>query len=546
MRIFISRGTATCDSAVFKPASRRARPSQPRRAEPAPRASRSFFATIHYCHFYEHASSKLYKMRTNEDKVVISHISGYSVPIRSHRDLCDNEEIHGIYLSTVEPKTIQDMRRQRELLNSRLPRIDFSVNSHLSVVHPTSYLDTLLHLFRGNIGSGLLAMGDAFKNGGIMFATIMTVILGVICVHSQHLLLNCSEELHRQTQRNKAPGFAETVRLVFARGPRCLRPFATFMKTLVNVFLCVTQLGFCCVYIVFIANNVKLICDQYNFHLDLSVHMVLVVVPVLLSCMVRNLKFLTPLSTAANLMMALGVGAVLYEAAQDLPPVSSRTYLASWQQLPLYFGTAVYAFEGIGLVLPLKNEMERPELFQRPLGVLNVGMFFVGGIFIVVGFLGYLQWGDDVRGSVTLNLPAGHVLSNVVQGLIALAILFTYPLQFYVPVRLTWPPLRKRFGGGSPVVLELLYRAVLVMLTFVLAESIPELGLFISLVGAVSSTALALMFPPLIEMVAAARRPRGLPWPVLLKDIAILLLGLFIFVTGTLESVASIVRAFCT
>lgn len=47
----------------------------------------------------------------------------------------------------------------------------------------------MLHLFRGNIGSGLLAMGDAFKNGGIIFSPIMTAILGVICVHAQHLLV---------------------------------------------------------------------------------------------------------------------------------------------------------------------------------------------------------------------------------------------------------------------------------------------------------------------------------------------------------------------
>lgn len=58
-------------------------------------------------------------------------------------------------------------------------------------------------------------------------------------------------------------------------------------------------------------------------------------------------------------------------------------------------------------VLPLKNEMRRPEQFQKPLGVLNVGMVFVGSIFIVVGFLGYLKWGDNVMGSLTLNLQPG-------------------------------------------------------------------------------------------------------------------------------------------
>lgn len=92
------------------------------------------------------------------------------------------------------------------------------------------------------------------------------------------------------------------------------------------------------------------ICDENGIHIDLSIHMIFVVIPLLLSCMVRNLKYLTPFSTVANIMMAVGVSVVVYVAAQDLPAVQSREYIASWRQLPLYFGTAIYAFEGIGLV----------------------------------------------------------------------------------------------------------------------------------------------------------------------------------------------------
>ncbi|CAG9782156.1 unnamed protein product [Diatraea saccharalis] len=128
--------------------------------------------------------------------------------------------------------------------------------------------------------------------------------------------------------------------------------------------------------------------------------------------------------------------------------------------------------------------------------------------------------------------------------LIALAMMFTYPLQFYVPVRITWPALRSRCGGRALVAKELGYRALLVLLTFILAESIPQLGLFISLVGAVSSTALALVFPPLIELVMTSQKAGGVHPLTVAKDIVIILLGLFIFVTGTYESVASIVRAF--
>ena len=49
--------------------------------------------------------------------------------------------------------------------------------------------------------------------------------------------------------------------------------------------------------------------------------------------------------------------------------------------------------------------MKKPELFIRPFGVLNVGMTIVTSLILVMGFLGYLKFGDAVEGSLTLNLP---------------------------------------------------------------------------------------------------------------------------------------------
>ncbi|GLV33720.1 uncharacterized protein CBL_11394 [Carabus blaptoides fortunei] len=245
-------------------------------------------------------------------------------------------------------------------------------DGHGSVDHPTSFGETLMHLLRGNIGSGMFAMGDAFKNAGIVLAPIVVVILGVICVHCQHLLLSACKQMKIRTGMDRDPGFAQTVELCFETGHPKLKKIAPIMRKLVNLFLCITQLGFCCVYFVFVSKNVQQVMDHYDVKLDIHVHMAIIFLPILLTCLVRNLKYLAPLSTFANLVMLTGVIITLYFVTQDLPPVSSRDYVANWNTLPLFFGTALFAFEGIGLVLPLQREMKNPQHFAKPVGVLNL------------------------------------------------------------------------------------------------------------------------------------------------------------------------------
>lgn len=46
-----------------------------------------------------------------------------------------------------------------------------------------------MHLLRGNVGAGIFGMGDAFKNGGIILGPVLTVIIGLISVHCQHVLV---------------------------------------------------------------------------------------------------------------------------------------------------------------------------------------------------------------------------------------------------------------------------------------------------------------------------------------------------------------------
>lgn len=56
-----------------------------------------------------------------------------------------------------------------------------------------------------------------------------TIIMGAICTHCMHVLVQCSHELCIRSQR-PALSFAEVVEDSFASGPVSLRPYAKTMK----------------------------------------------------------------------------------------------------------------------------------------------------------------------------------------------------------------------------------------------------------------------------------------------------------------------------
>lgn len=54
--------------------------------------------------------------------------------------------------------------------------------------------------------------------------------------------------------------------------------------------------------------------------------------------------------------------------------------------------------------MPLENEMKTPESFGGKCGVLNIGMLTIVALYVFMGFVGYLAYGDDVNDTITLNL----------------------------------------------------------------------------------------------------------------------------------------------
>lgn len=78
-----------------------------------------------------------------------------------------------------------------------------------------------------------------------------------------------------------------------------------------------------------------------------------------------------------------------------------------------------------------------------------------------------------------------------------------------------------------------------------MAELIPHLALFISLIGAFAGTALALLFPPIIDLLVHWSQCTLTP-RVWLLNLVLLIFGFIGFSTGTYASLLEIAKVFGT
>ncbi|XP_041972807.1 proton-coupled amino acid transporter-like protein pathetic [Aricia agestis] len=416
---------------------------------------------------------------------------------------------------------------------------------HRKVEHPNSTIGSLVHLLKSSLGSGILAMPAAFKNAGLVVGGIGTIVLGFICTHCVYVLVRTSQEVCVEAKK-PSMGFAETCGAAFEFGPKRLRPWANFVKKFVDYALTCTYLAALAVYIVFIAENFKEVLDEYapDYKLSVETYCALTMLPLVLICQIRNLKWLVPFSAVANVFLVICFGITMYYIFSDLPNPAEREMVASVTQWPLFISTVIFAMEGIGVVMPVENEMAKPQQFLGCPGVLNVAMTIVISLYGVVGFFGYIKYGDSVRGSVTLNLPQEEILAQSAKILMALAILFTYSLQFYVPMEMIWREIQHKISVRYHNITQITIRTGAVIGSVAAAAAFPDLELFINLCGAIFLSTLGLLTPAIVDTVHNWDRGLGRFNWILWKNVIVTLISFVALFAGSFISILGIVENF--
>ncbi|KAH7731308.1 Protein Y43F4B.7 [Aphelenchoides avenae] len=398
-----------------------------------------------------------------------------------------------------------------------------------------------VHMVKAMLGTGLLSLPLAFKHAGLYLGLILLVLICIVCLHCMRVVVHAAYFVCSRSARETID-FANIMRGAVEAGPPRIARYGYAAKQMVNVNMFIAQLGFCCVYFVFMADNLQDFFDKnLDLHLPKSVWMLLLLVPVLAICAIRRLKVLAPFAMMANAVYLCAVGMVVYYFLTHIQPTDNLTKWGRMRDLPLFFGTVMFAFEGVCVVMPIENRMERPQFFIAWNGVLNSSILVVLSILSVTGFYGYLSIGDDVKDTVTLNL--NEPFYQVLKLMFVLCVMVSYPLQFFVPMERVEKYITRKCPEEKQITYIYMARFGTVLATCAIAELIPHLALFISLIGAIACTSLALVFPPIIDLLVCYAQ-RRLTAIVVLRNIVILSFAAVGFVTGTYSSLSDIIDAF--
>ncbi|CAK0840627.1 unnamed protein product [Prorocentrum cordatum] len=348
-----------------------------------------------------------------------------------------------------------------------------------------------LALFKAIVGPGILFLPAGVKNAGLASAWCISAVVGLVSTWCMLLVLDTARHLRCRGQ------------VVADFGDIGAAAFGPPGRLAVASAIVVAQMGFCTAYCVFVAENVQSVISRatggFELHggtvgraghgeaCDLAwpfsdwrlVYLIiLVLVPLIIPgeaswdylwvavcaqatalptiplTWVRQIRFFTLTNLLASVLVLASAAYMLTSFCVQLAAAGVAEGV-QWFALPgtcVYFGTAAYAFEGIGVLLPIENSMAEPNRLPA------VVCYTLGGTSLLqIAFAGtaYLLYGESTsrrdRSIVTLSLSSGPALGGIaavelVQVAWILEVLLTFPLQLFPAAGLVEPAC---FRGGS-------------------------------------------------------------------------------------------------
>jgi solute carrier family 36 (proton-coupled amino acid transporter) len=379
---------------------------------------------------------------------------------------------------------------------------------------------TFFTLLKAFVGTGIMFLPNAFNSGGILFSSVAMVVVSAVTMVAFHILLECKKQY--------GGGYGELGYKISGES----------MRNLILWSIALSQLGFVCAGIVFVAENLLTFLNAVtrgNSPLSIGGLIAMQMVILVPLSWIRNISKLGPAALLADICILIGV-TYIYQfdfSALASQGIHKTVVLFNPEKYTLMIGAAIFTFEGIGLILPIQSSMAKPERFEWLLGVV---MFIITVLFTSVGALCYATFGVFTQVEVINNFPQDSKLVNAVQFLYSVAVLVGTPVQLFPALRIFEGKIFGHKSGKRDLRTKWVKNVFRVaILTFCGAVSIlgtGNLDKFVALIGSVACVPLVYVYPAYLHYQGVALTKRAK-----MADIAMMVLGTVCMIYTTFVTV---------
>ncbi|DBA05439.1 TPA: hypothetical protein N0F65_007601 [Lagenidium giganteum] len=346
----------------------------------------------------------------------------------------------------------------------------------------TTLWHALLTLLKSFVGTGILFLPDGFKSGGLVFAPLALTLVAALTLYSMLRLLQC---------RTLVGGTFGHIGFV---------AFGSWGRRMVQISIILMQAGFCCTYVIFVAQNMADVLNYIGTPLSISTLILLQVAVYIPLSWIRYISYFSISNLIADVFILYGLAFIIGNSFALVATEGPKevTYFNEIDY-PVFIGTAIFTFEGIGLVLPTQSSLNRARQAKFP--ALLVGTV-IGLLFFYCFFAGvnYVAFGEQIQPMVTSSLPRNGWSISVQFGY-SMAQLLSYPLFLFPAVKIMEEMMGFPKRASGQKLAKNCFRAVSVVVTVSIAYfGQAHLDLFVSIVGAFCCVPLSFVYPPLFYM----------------------------------------------
>jgi proton-coupled amino acid transporter len=385
-----------------------------------------------------------------------------------------------------------------------------------------STLKTFFTLIKAFIGTGIMFLPKAFRNGGILFSSMTLIVVSLVTCLCFRLLLDCRERY--------GGSYGELGAAI--GGPR--------LRKMILISIALSQLGFVCAGIIFTAENLWSFLDavtegRQNVPLGVPALIGLQLIPLVPLALIRNISKLGPVALIADVFILIGLVYIWYFDTHTLLTrgMEPSVQLFNPSAFTLTIGSAIFTFEGIGLILPIQSSMKKPEHFSK---LLYFVMFLITIIFTSVGAMCYATFGENTKIQVISNFPQDSALVNAVQFLYSLAVLAGEPVQLFPAVRIIETTLfGERASGRKSAAIKWkkngLRTAVMALCIGISIVGASDLDKFVALIGSFACVPLVYIYPAYLHYRGAAETRQQKVLDLVLMSVGLVAMVYTTFVT---------------